>query len=373
MSLQLNGTDGVTFNDGSEQWAAASPIGPKNLIINGDMKIAQRGTSSTGQTVTGYKSCDRFLVNISSAGTWTITQDTDVPSGQGFSNSFKFACTTADTTLTGTHQIALDTRIEAQNVQHLKFGTSSAEKITLSYWVKSNKTGIHTAEIYQQDDDRAISKEITINSADTWEKKTWVIEGDETGVIDNNNGIGLIVKWWLGASSDFTSGTLATSWASRTNANRVSSSNINLADSTSNYLNITGVQLEVGDTATPFEHRPYDMELARCQRYYWKNEANNTSDILSGFGEIYNTDNGQVAFHLPVAMRVPYSSYSVEWSNVSATVPSTGNYTVSSIAIASGTYTTVLLNFVSTGMTAGKNPYLRTNSTSGYIAISGEL
>jgi hypothetical protein len=270
MSLSLNGTDGVTFNDGSEQWAAASPIGTKNLIINGDMRIAQRGTSVTGVTTNGYRTCDRWNVGVSGAGTWTITQDTDVPSGQGFANSIKYDCTTADASLASNDYVFLAQFLEGQMVQHLKKGTSNAESITLSFWVKSNKTGTYTIEVDDNDNNRSISKTYTIDTADTWEKKTLTFTGDTTGTFDNDNGASFRVYWWLAAGSTWSSGTLQTTWDSTTNANRVSSSNVNLADSTSNYINITGVQLEVGDTATPFEHRPYDMELERCKRYYQK-------------------------------------------------------------------------------------------------------
>ena len=267
MALQLNGTDGVTFNDGSEQWAAASPIGTKNLIINGNMQIAQRGTSSSSITTSGYTTVDRWTNSIGTAGTWTISQDTDVPTGQGFSNSHKYDCTTANGSLSAGSELAIIQMIEAQNLQHLKFGTSSAETLTVSFWVKSNKTGTYIVEIYQWDSNRAISKSYTINSADTWEKKTITIEGDTSGQIDNNNDRGFQVAWWIAAGSNNTSGTLQTSWGTLTSANRAVGQ-VNLADSTSNYINITGVQLEVGDTATPFEVMPYDMQLARCQRYY---------------------------------------------------------------------------------------------------------
>ena len=284
------GSNTLTLPATTQTLATQNALGVRNLIINGDMRIAQRGTSVTGQTTGGYQTCDRYLVNINTAGTWTITQDTDVPTGQGFANSLKMQCTTANASLTGTNQVGVDTRLEAQNLQHLKFGTSSAEKITLSYWVKSNKTGIHTVEIYQQDDDRSISKEITINTADTWEKKTWVIDGNTAGSITNDNGIGFVVKWWLAAGTTFTSGTLATSWATLSNPNRVSSSNVNLADSTANYINITGVQLEVGDTATPFEHRPWDDELIRCMRYYEKCINYSTVEPAGGYTGVEWTD-----------------------------------------------------------------------------------
>lgn len=301
MSLQLNGTDGVTFNDGSEQWAAASPIGTKNLIINGDMQIAQRGTSETGVTASGYKTCDRWGSLYASGGTWTHTQDTNVPTGQGFATSYKASCTTANASLSSTENFIIRQRLEGQMLQHLKKGTSSAEKLTLSFWVKSNKTGTYIAELYDRDNTRQLSKAYTIDTADTWEKKTITYDGDTTGAFDNDNDASLDIQFWLVAGPDWTSGTLDTTWGNHSAANRVVGQ-VNLADSTSNYINITGVQLEVGDTATPFEHRPYDMELQRCFRYYWQGDGSNYATRYS---------NGAfIICDLPTHMRVrPTTSY----------------------------------------------------------------
>ena len=271
LELQANGvTKAKVTANGLQDANGASLRGGmyRNLIINGDMSIAQRGTSKTGLTSTGYYTIDRYRLGITTIGTFTMSQDTDVPSGQGFVSSLKLACTTADASPAAADNLNIQHRIEAQNLQHLKFGTSSAESLTLSFWVKSNKTGTYTVWVYQQDDDRQICPTFTISSADTWEKKTITIAGDTTGVIDNNNGDGIRIGFFLAAGSNFTSGTLASSWEANVEANRVSSSNVNLADSTSNYINITGVQLEIGEGASDFEFLPYDVQLARCQRYY---------------------------------------------------------------------------------------------------------
>ena len=268
MSLLLNGTDGVTFNDGSEQWAAASPIGTKNLIINGNMQIAQRGTSATGKTTSGYYTCDRWYNVFSGAGTWTFTQDTDVPSGQGFVNSLKLDCTTANASLSAADSFQLHQRLEGQMLQHLKKGSSNAESVTLSFWVKSNKTGTYQFNLRDIDNTRMIAKTYTINTADTWENKTLTFAGDTTGVFDNDNNNSLRLEWWFASGSNYNTGSVPTSWESTDTTDLAAGLTVNLADSTSNYINITGVQLEVGDTATPFEHRPYDMELQRCMRYF---------------------------------------------------------------------------------------------------------
>jgi hypothetical protein len=249
MSLALNGTNGVTYNDGTLQ--SSAPVG-KNLIINGNMQIAQRGTSLTSLTSGNNYTSDRFQFQVG-AGTWSQTTDTNVPTGQGFVNSLKINCT-ATATPTTTQSVNFAQIIEAQNLQHLKFGTSSAESLTLSFWVKSNKTGTYAIWFYQSDDARQTNKTYTIDSADTWEKKTITISGDTTGVIDNDNGAGLYVRWVLAAGPDVTSGTSPNgTWEAYTAANSYAGQTVNLADSASNYINITGVQLEVGTTATDFE------------------------------------------------------------------------------------------------------------------------
>ena len=239
----------------------------RNIIINGDMSIAQRATSASSITSSGYHTVDRWRPTISSAGTWTISQSTDVPTGQGFGYSQKFDCTTADASLSAGDYVVLQQRIEGQNLQYLKKGTSSAESTTLSFWVYATKTGTNIVELYDNDNTRQISKSYTISSSNTWEKKTVTFAGDTSGAFGNDNARSLDVRWWLGAGSNYTSGTLSTTWTSSTNANRAVGQ-VNHADNTSNNFYITGVQLEAGTTASDFEFLPYDVNLQRCQRYY---------------------------------------------------------------------------------------------------------
>ena len=239
----------------------------RNIIINGDMSIAQRGTSATGKTATGYYTSDRFQTSISSAGTWTQSQSTDVPTGQGFATSLKLDCTTANGSLSSGSELVLRQMIEGQNLQYLKKGTANAESTTISFWVKSNKTGTYIVEIDDNDNSRNINKSYTISSADTWEKKTITFAGDTSGALGNDNGSSFRIMFWLAAGSSFTSGTLATSWESTTNANR-GVGQVNLADSTSNEWYVTGIQLEAGSVASDFEFLPVDVNLARCKRYF---------------------------------------------------------------------------------------------------------
>ena len=291
--------------------------GRRNMIINGAMQVAQRATSVTGATDGGYKTCDRWSVSNTSQGTWTISQSSTTPSD--FTNSLKFDCTTADGTTNASDQLGVDTRIEAKDLIQLNYGASSAKTITLSFHVRSNKTGTYTFEAYAQDPNRGFSKTYTIDSADTWEKKEIVIPGDTSASTNFNDDaeIGIIFKWWLAAGSTFTGGTYTDNvWRANTNANRVSSSNVNLADSTDNEWYITGVQLEVGSQATPFEHRSFGEELALCQRYYWKsfNYSTAPADNIStgdglhsdGFGNwtAFSSTGIRSAFiYNPVAMR----------------------------------------------------------------------
>jgi hypothetical protein len=258
----------------------------RNIIINGDMSIAQRATSASSLTGNGYNTCDRWYSQISSTGTWTQSQSTDVPTGQGFATSYKWDCTTADASLAAGDSILFQQRVEAQNLQYLKKGTANAESTTLSFWVKSNKTGIYIANLYDENN-RDISQSYTISSADTWEKKTLTFAGDTSGAFGNDNAIGLYVNFYLSAGSNLTSGTLGTTWSSYTAAN-TAVGQVNLADSTSNEWYITGVQLEAGTSASDFEFLPVDINKRRCQRYYQQvvqnsylagARANNTSAI----------------------------------------------------------------------------------------------
>ena len=248
---------------------AIDAINYKNILINGDMQIAQRATSTASVTGNGYHTIDRMFLGCSSAGTWTQSQDTDVPTGQGFGKSLKMDNTTADASLGAGDNCILQQRVEGQMLQHLKKGTSSAESLMLSFWVKAVKTGTNIVELYDNANTRQISKSYTVDSTNTWEKKEITFAGDTTGAYGNDNAASLFVNLWLSAGTDYTSGTLSTTWTSSTNTNRVVGQ-VDAQDSTSNNIYVTGIQLEVGDTATDFEFLPWDVNLKRCLRYFQK-------------------------------------------------------------------------------------------------------
>ena len=366
MSVAINGTDGITYNDGSLQPSA--PVG-KNLIINGNMNIAQRATSVTGITTGNiYRTVDRWRSDVVTSGTWTQTQDTDVPLGQGFAASLKMDCTTADTSVGANDRILIGTRFEGFNVQTLAKGTSAAKSITLSFWVKSNKTGTYIVELFDSPNARQISKSYTISVADTWEKKTVTYAGDTSGVFANSSSLTLLVQFWFAAGSTYTSGTLNTSWTANTNANRAVGQ-VNLADSTSNYVNITGVQLEVGTTATPFENLHYGQQLALSQRYYYKWNTTSSNNWVA-WAMAANTTNmyGHVPF--PTTMRSNPSS--IEYSGLGWWLG--GAVTAfSAVAIAESGTDSCTMNFTSTGLTAQKMYAVLPNGGTNYIAFDSEL
>ena len=282
--------------------------GRRNLIINGAMQVNQRGNTTTsitnGVDGLGYYSADR-MKNYISYGNGDITHASVTTDGNSFKpafqNSVKYSNLTGGAP-TGSQQISLLHYFEGQDLQHLEYGTSNAKTLTLSFWVKTNKTGVYSVEFFANPtsgSSRGYTKTFTVNSTN-WEYHTLTVEGDTGSDIRNSNLTGLLVKFWLAAGSNFTGGTLQTSWQDRVASNAVSSSNVNLADSSSNVFEITGLQLELGETATPFEHRSYGEELALCQRYYWKLPFSLSENVT---GNQLSTTLADGRIHCPVPMR----------------------------------------------------------------------
>lgn len=283
--------------------ADAGSLTGRNLIINGAMTVSQRGTSQASVGYNGgyFAAPDRFRFYNPTQAVWTLSQSTEAP--DGFSNSYKIDCTTDDTTVAADHTTLLEYRFEGQDLQHLKKGTSSALSVTASFWVRSAKTGTYIVEFRDGDNNRSISKSYTVSSANTWEYKTITFEGDTTGTLDNDNANSMSLLWWLAAGSDYTSGTLQTSWGTLTAANQAVGV-VNLGDSTSNDWHITGVQLEVGETATPFEHEDYATTLRKCQRYYetWGSTIYIGGNSFGITAHSYNSTHN--SFWLPVQWKV---------------------------------------------------------------------
>ena len=246
----------------------------KPIIINGDMQVSQRTTSETGITDNRYSSCDRFKIEIDSCGTWTVIQET-LTSGAaynaGFRKALRLDCTTADASPASADAVIVSHRMEGQNLNVFKKGTSSAEKYTLAFWIKSNKTGTAQVNFTDEENTRMCSGQYTISSADTWEKKIINIAADTSGASANDNTESIRISWFFDAGSNYTSGAVPTAWES-TSAGDKSVSDLALADNTNNDVAITGVQLEVGEfsstTIPPFQFESFGDNLARCQRYF---------------------------------------------------------------------------------------------------------
>jgi hypothetical protein len=288
----------------------------RNLIINGDMSIAQRSTSVSGITGSGYHTIDRFRWTVNASDTVTLSQSTDVPTGQGFTNSYKVDVTTADSSIGADEYAHIQHRIEAQNLQYLKYGTSSAESLTLSFWVKSTKTGTYCIALVKEDNTRYdYVAEYSISSASTWEKKTITIAPDSNikaagGAIDNDNGVGFNFKFVLATGSN-RQGTNET-W--NTSTSDGTSNQVNFLDSTSNDFYLTGVQLEAGQTASEFEFLPRGVLESLCQRYYFS-----TTTSIGGYVTGANQTVGfTIPFAHPTTMRASPS--------VTVTLGSGSNY-----------------------------------------------
>ena len=340
----------------------------RNLIINGAMQVAQRGTSSTS---TGYQTTDRYTFSMNNFDNAAFTQAQSTIAPAGFTNSWRIDCTTAETALAADEYSNFLQIIEAQNLQHIQNGSSAAKSVTLSFYVKSNKTGTYAVTIYKNDQTtRQISATYTINSADTWEYKTITYAGDTAGGgIDNNNGSGFNIYWHLAAGTNFTSSD-STSWSNYSNAGFAYGHAVNIFDSTANDWAITGIQLEVGEQATPFEHRSFADELHRCQRYYLsvKNQAGYGP---VGVGRAWSGTRGNCAYYFPCEMR---SNPTISVANLSKfdIVPGGGNPTA--IINDGGNLQSAKVGWTSSGVTNGNfYQFEFGNNTDGDLRFDSEL
>jgi hypothetical protein len=301
--IYMTDVDQTAVWDGS-QWTVLAPIaGGRNVVINGAMQVAQRGTSTASITSGGYYTADRFNTQLITMGTWTQSLEADAPTGSGFRNSLKMLCTTADASPAAADQVRVEHLIEGQNLQQFLKGTASAKPFALSFWVKSNVTGTYIVNLLDVPNSRSVSAAYTISASATWEKKTITLPADTTGAFANDNAQNLQVRFFLGAGSDRTSGTLNTTWQTIVNAN-IAVGQTNLAAATSNYWQTTGVQLEAGAVATPFEFEDFGDTLAKCQRYYYRRSQLSAYNIIEGMGMGVNWSNSfWCSFQNPVEMR----------------------------------------------------------------------
>jgi len=270
----------------------------RNLIINGGMEIAQRGTDAKTGNATDLYGTDRFRAIENNSGSMSSQQVADGPVGFYYSN--KLTITGTDSSLASTEYGRQLTSIEGQNMAHLNWGTANAQTVTLSFYVKCSVTGTFYISLFNSAADRSFVAGYTIDAANTWERKSINIAGPTDGTWLATNGAGVYVTWSIGAGSTYQTSTL-NSWAS---AFDMSGSNqVNLFATNAATWQLTGVQLELGTEATPFEHRSFGQELARCQRYYYAHLKTGTATKYVGMGDMYTTTQLDLEVDFPVPMR----------------------------------------------------------------------
>lgn len=374
-----SGTDWVPLasevtNLTAYQTKALAQANNRNLVINGAMQIAQRGTSVTGYTnAAAPQTVDRFRPYVSnSIGTWTNTQETDGPTGSGFVKSWKWLCTTANATLDAADLFYVGQAIEGQNLQSIKKGTASAEQLTVSFWVKANVTGTYVCSLYDIDNSRITGKSYTISASATWEKKTLTFAADTTGAFDNDNAESLRLLWGLAAGSTYTTGALDNTWATLSSANLMAGQ-VNVSAAINNYWQITGVQLEVGDTATPFEFKSIDKDLAECQRYYHRYTADEAYAQFAN-GMTWGTTSSRFAIQMPTTMRTTptISSSGLGTKSSNGSIQAVTSFALESACSSKHAIGTIAT--VAAGLTANYPAVLQANNnTSAYLEVISEL
>jgi len=367
MTMVISGSDGVTFPDSTNQFSGGA-FSFKNRIINGDMRIDQRNAGAAVTTNAAFP-IDRFIVINTTDGAFSAQQDSSVPAG--FVNSVKITTTTADGTLTTTQNLNIAQPIEGTNVSDLAWGTANAKTVTLSFWVRSSLTGTFGGSLRNSAVNRSYPFTYSISVADTWEQKSVTIAGDTSGTWLTTTGVGIYVAFALGAGPD-RSGTAGAWAASDLRSATGATSVIGTLNAT---WYITGVQLEVGSVATPFERRPYGTELALCYRYYYKQKAAAQFDTF-GAGLCDTTTVCQAITPFPVLMRVSPTAleqsgtagdYLLRTANTNPTCSAVPTFSIASPFSATYNFT------VASGLTAGQAIFARGNNTSAFLAWSAEL
>ena len=370
--------DGLLIKDGA---IPSINVMGKNLIQNGAFRVAQRGTSFTGlgDASANPYTMDRwfFAEESDGGGRYTVAQESGAGPGNGFTNQLSVHCTTADGTLAAGILNLLEQRIEAQNLQHIMKGTAAAKPLTMSFWVKSSQTGVMNVLIRADDNsDRSYLHNYTINVADTWEYKSFTIPGDTTGVINNDNGRGLIVHFVLAAGSTFQGGT-ADAWATHNNNRYGTDQTVNVFASTDDDWSVTGVQLEVGSVATDFEHEDYGTTLDKCRRYARGLSSIANGDVAIGVGYAGSSTAGQINLNLNPQMRV---------APTALTISAASDFGVPEFGVATRVLTALVLDAGSTqdvgalawtvsssGLAAGEFVDLRPVTSNATFLLSAEL
>lgn len=316
MALSTIGTNQIASEAVTVPKVADQVLSSRNLIINGAMNVAQRSSSVADMGgSSGYITVDRFKIdtNGASAGRFTMTQTADGPSG--FANCTKLDVTTADTSIAAGERLFIQYNMEGQDLQRIAKGTSDAQSLTLSFYVKGNAAATYVAGFYDNDNNRQVSKQFAVTTS--WNRITLTFPPDTAGALDDDNASSLQLRFYLHAGSNYTSGTISETWIAADGTKSVGSGTTSIFDSTNRTFFITGVQLEIGTSATPFEHEDYTTTLAKCRRYFVRYYGNDSPNFPRWFNPAYANDcymGGNFAF--PVQMRAtPSVSASVTYQN----------------------------------------------------------
>jgi hypothetical protein len=337
--------------------ASETALSNRNIAYNGAMQVSQRATSATGLGgATSYPTCDRWNLQGGTAGRLTMTQTADGPSG--FANCIKLDCTTADTSVAADEYLILRQLFEGQDLQRIKKGTSAAEQITVSFYVKASGAFNFILELFDRDNTRGVSK-LYATTTD-WVRHEITFPADTTGAFGDDNANSMDLAFWLHAGSNYTSGTLQTSWVSNTNANRAAGIS-SFVSSTDNEFFITGVQMEVGPVATPFEDRSYGQELALCQRYY--QTINPKINAIFAAGYQNNSERISQVHRLGIEMRTePTCTVSGTWTVSGCDQP----------VFTSFSKNVVSTHILKSGGSAG-SAYYHANGTDDFFSMDAEL
>jgi hypothetical protein len=364
MSLILDGTNGTTFNDGSNQPAAASPYTLKNRIINGDFRIDQRNAGASVTPADGAYTLDRWQAGLTQASKFSVQRSTVAPTG--FTNSLLVTSLSAYSVLTG-DLFRVSHYIEGFNTSDLGWGAAGAQTVTLSFWVRSSLTGTFSGSLMNSAVNRAYPFTYSISAANTWEQKSVTIAGDTSGTWLTDNGIGIRVGFSLGAGSTY-SGT-AGAWASALYTSATGATSLVGTNGATFY--ITGVQLEQNTSATPFERRLYNQELANCQRYYWK-RLDTSSNTAFATVACYSASDARGAISYTQMRTAPAISFGGSFFvQVSGAIQPT----VTSANMNSSLMTdqTALIVAATSGLTTGQAGVLIRASGTCFIDASAEL
>ena len=354
------------------------------LIINGDMQIAQRGTSTSSITGSDVFVVDRWRMDEGADSTLTMSQES-LSSGNAYNNGFKKSLkvlvTTADSSIGSSQSVQLMQHVEAQNLQGLKFGTSGAKNLTLSFWYKSNVTGVHTVCIDKPDSTRTTCPlEFTVSSSGTWEKHVLnanansAVQGS-SGAIANDNGTGFRVMWGLAYGSSYTSGTSGT-WEQNGTGSFSTSNQQNIVGSADNYVEVTGVQLEIGqfdsNTIPDFPFEDVENNLRRCRRYYEMIVNKDVNKVIAT-GGCYQSDVLSINYQWYPKRATP-SIDQGSGTNYFGFNRGGGAITFNSIKIYSATATAGLL-YSDDGVSAStyENGWIYIANSSAYVALDSEM